>query len=114
MQASTHVETRVQGDVGIMDIKGEVTSLSEKVLQESYARLTEQGLSKIGLNFSDVAYINSAGMAVIITLLTQSREKGQKMRAWGLTQHFQKIFDMVGITKYVDHFPGEAEALQDF
>lgn len=114
MEQNTLVETRVKNDVGIMDISGEVTSFSEKVLEEVYEKLTKDGLKKIGFNFENVSYINSAGMAIIIGILTKSRTRGQSLRGWGLTDHFQKIFDMVGITKYMDHLSSEEEALKGF
>lgn len=114
MERSTQVEKRIQGDIGIIDIEGEVTSFSENILQETYEAFTSAGLKKIALNFERVSYINSAGMAIIISILTQSRKKGQELRAWGLTDHFQKIFDMVGITKYMKHFDNETETIKNF
>ncbi len=114
MQQSTQVETRIIEQVGVIDMSGEVTSFSEKVVQEAYEKFTEDGVKKIGLNFENVSYINSAGMAIIISMLTQSRKMKQSLRAWGLTEHFQKIFDMVGITKYMPHFNDEGKALKGF
>ena len=114
MEQNTQVETRVQNEVGIIDIAGEVTSFSEKMLEEAYEKLTADGIKKIGFNFKNVSYINSAGMAIIIGVLTKSRARDQVLRSWGLTDHFQKIFDMVGITKYMDHKKSEEEALKGF
>ncbi|MFQ6116582.1 MAG: STAS domain-containing protein [bacterium] len=114
MEQTTRVKTRVQDKIGIMDISGEVTSVSEKVIQDAYEKFTTDGLKRIGLNLDQVSYINSAGMAIIIGILTQSRKRGQTLRAWGLSEHFQKIFSMIGITKYMDHFGSEAEALKGF
>ncbi|MCH8980823.1 STAS domain-containing protein [candidate division KSB1 bacterium] len=114
MEQNTQVETRVQNEVGIIDIAGEVTSFSEKILEEAYEKLTADGIKKIGFNFKNVSYINSAGMAIIISILTKSRARDQALRSWGLTDHFQKIFDMVGITKYMDHKQNEEEALKGF
>ena len=114
MEQSTQVETRVLEGVGVLDISGEVTSFSEKVLLEAYEKFTRDGLKKIALNYEQVSYINSAGMAIIIGILTKSRKSGQIIRSWGLTEHFQKIFEMVGISKYMDHFGSEKEALDGF
>ncbi len=114
MEQNTQVETRLQNEVGIIDIAGEVTSFSEKILEEAYEKLTADGLKKVGFNFENVSYINSAGMAIIISILTKSRARGQALRSWGLTDHFQKIFDMVGITKYMKHKRNEEEALKGF
>lgn len=114
MQNSTQVKTRVQDGVGIIDISGEVTSFSEQILESTYEELTGEGLKKICFNFENVTYINSAGMAVIITILTRSRKRKQSLRSWGLTEHFQKIFDMVGISKYMQHLSSEEEALSSY
>ncbi len=112
MQDNTQVSPRVQDSIGIMDISGEVTSFSEKIIEETYEKFSKDGLQTICLSFEKVKYINSAGMAIIIGLLTKSRKREQELRCWGLTDHFQKIFDMVGITKYMKHFPDEAAGLE--
>ena len=114
MQNTTRTETRVKNDIGIIDIEGEVTSFSEEVLSKSYEDLSAEGLNKICFNFDQVKYINSAGMAVLISILTQSRKREQTLRCFGLTEHFQKIFDMVGITKYMAHFEDEQRATTEF
>ncbi len=114
MEKNTSVETRTVNDIGILDITGEVTSFSEKVVEDAYEKLSNDGFKKICLNFENVSYINSAGMAIIIGILTKSRKQEQTLRAWGLTDHFQKIFDMVGITKYMKHATSESEALKGF
>ncbi len=114
MESNTNIETIVQDDIGIINIEGEVTSYSEKALQEAYKQLTDQGLKKIGLNFEKVSYINSAGMAIIINLLTKSRKSGQTLCSWGLTDHYRKIFDMVGITRYMEVYKNQREALKGF
>ena len=114
MQQDTTVEVRVENDVGIIDISGEITSFSEKSLQDAYRKLDTDAVSKFCLNFTGVSYINSAGMAIIISILTKTRNKDQILRGFGLSDHFKKIFTMVGITKYMQHFETEKEALRDF
>ncbi len=114
MENNTQVEVRVTNSVGIIEISGEVTGFSEEDLQNAYEELCGQGLAKLGLSFEKVSYINSAGMAIIIGILTNSRERKQMLRCWGLTEHFRKIFDMVGITKYMPNHESEKEALASF
>ncbi len=111
MQDNTQVQIRARENVGIIDISGEVTSFSEKVLAEAYEDLSSKEHTRIALNFEQVSYINSAGMAIIIGILTKSRERKQTLSGWGLTDHFKKIFDMVGISKYMQHYDDEASAL---
>ena len=62
------------------------------------------------LDFTKVDYINSSGIALVIQMLMEANKSGQKIAAFGLTPHFQKVFTMVGITKYASLFPDEAAA----
>jgi anti-sigma B factor antagonist len=113
MQENTQVSTHTIADVGVIDIGGDVTSFSEKIIRDTYEKLTGEGFTKIFLNFEKVSYINSAGMAIIISILTKTRQREQTLCGYGLTEHFQKIFNMVGIMKYMAHYENEAAALQD-
>jgi anti-anti-sigma regulatory factor len=57
-----------------------------------------------------VDYINSSGIALVIQMLMEANKNSQKIAAFGLTPHFQKVFTMVGITKYASLYPDEAAA----
>ncbi len=105
-----HVNLRLEDKLAIIDINGDVTSVAEKKLLSAFDKATSQQVKCVILNFSTVGYVNSAGMSIIISLLTRSQSHGQKLHAFGLSEHFQKIFDMVGILKYMPHFGSESEA----
>jgi anti-anti-sigma regulatory factor len=62
-------------------------------------------------DLTKVDYINSSGIALVIQLLIDATNSGQKICAFGLSAHFNKVFTMVGIPKYAGLFPGQAEAL---
>ena len=63
------------------------------------------------LDFTKVDYINSSGIALVIQMLIEASNSGQKVYAFGLSAHFTKVFTMVGITKYAGLFASQAEAL---
>lgn len=104
------VNLRLEDKLAVIDLSGDVTSLAEKKLLVAYDKAASQKVKCIVFNFSSVSYINSAGMSVMITLLTRSQNQGVALRAFGLSPHFQKIFDMVGLLKYIPHFDNENEA----
>ena len=101
-------------DVSILNIKGDVTSISGETIEDAYQKVSTAGAKKILLYFDKDGYINSGGIAILIGIASESRKKEQKIRITGLSPHFQKIFDMVGLTKYTDIFPTEELALKDF
>jgi len=101
---------RLEEKLAIIDFKGDVTGPAEKKILSAFERAVRQNVRCVILNFTEVGYINSAGMSIVINLLTQSQNQNLELRAFGLSPHFQKIFAMVGLLKYVPHFANEQEA----
>lgn len=114
MAKSQEINVRQNGDVAIIDIKGDVTSVTGQPIEGAYHDVTAVGTKKILLVFAGDCYINSGGIAILIGILAESRKKDQKIRMTGLSGHFQKIFGMVGLTKYAQIHPSEDTALADF
>jgi anti-anti-sigma factor len=63
------------------------------------------------LDFTKVDYINSSGIALVIQLLIEASNSGQKVYAFGLSPHFTKVFTMVGITKYAQLYANQDAAI---
>jgi anti-anti-sigma factor len=100
--------------VSIINIKGDVTAITGEAIEDAYQKVSTDGAKKILLYFDKDGYINSGGIAILIGVASESRKKEQKIRITGLSSHFQKIFDMVGLTKYTEIFQTEELALKDF
>ncbi len=114
MSKDREVSTRVTGEVSIIDIKGDVTALTGQPIEDAYKEVSNTGAKKILLHFDKQGYINSGGIAILIGLVSDSRKNGQVIRVTGLSDHFQKIFGMVGLTKYTEIFQSEEAALEKF
>jgi anti-anti-sigma factor len=114
MTAANEITMRTEADVCIIDIKGDVTPMTAEPLEAAYKNATVSGAQKLVLTFDPASYINSGGIAVLIGIVSASNKKGQKIRMAGLSAHFQKIFSMVGLTRYAQVFASEQSALADF
>ena len=102
MQSKNDIAFEEHGPVMVMDIQGDITSFSEPFLNQAYDQANQKGTQKILLKFDEGAYINSGGIAVLIQILAQSNKKDQQICITGLSDHFKKIFNMVGITKFAE------------
>ena len=100
MEQQTEIGLETVGDVTLFDIRGDVTALSEPFLNDAYTKAKDQGVSKILLKFKKNAYINSGGIALLIQILAETKKNDQQAGITGLSDHFKKIFNMVGITKF--------------
>ena len=102
MQNKNEITLKKQGSVVIFNIQGDITSFSEPFFNKAYKEANDQGTEKILLNLEEGAYINSGGIAVLIQILAQTKKNNQQISITGLSEHFKKIFNMVGITKFAD------------
>lgn len=97
--------------VSVLRFEGDIASTSKAAVLGTYQGLPKQSTKLILLDFSKVEYINSSGIALVIQLMIEAANAGQKVLAYGLSPHFTKVFTMVGITRYAGLFPGQQEAL---
>ena len=110
-QRPNDIKIESHGDIILLDIRGDVTAFSELSLNSAYNSAKEFGPKKIILKFEESAYINSGGIAVLIQVLAQTRRNNQKIGITGLSDHFKKVFNMVGITKFATMYPTLQDAL---
>ena len=96
------------GRVSVLRFSGDISSSSHDALLGTYETVSKT--EPVLLDFTKVEYINSSGIALVIQMLMEANKNSQKIAAFGLTPHFQKVFTMVGITKYASLFPDEASA----
>jgi len=112
MQENNEIKLEQKGDVWIMDIQGDITSFSENPLKDAYQKVFDQKARIIILKFDRDAYINSGGIALLIQMMFQIRENKQSAAIAGISEHFKKIFNMVGITKFAEIFDTLDDALE--
>ena len=111
MKEKNEIRLEQQGEVTFFDIRGDVTILSEPFLNEAYENVNNQDTSKILLEFERSAYINSGGISILIQLLSKTKKNNQEIGITGLSDHFKKIFNMVGITKFAHIYETKEEAV---
>lgn len=111
-QQTNEVTFETRGDVMVLNIQGDITAFSETKLNEAYRSATGQGAVRLLLKIASDAYINSGGIAVLIQILAQTSRNRQVIGITGVSEHFKKIFSMVGITKFATIYPSIEEALE--
>lgn len=97
--------------VAVIRFEGDIASTSKEAVLGTYQAQPKATTKIILLDFTKVEYINSSGIALIIQMLIEASNSGQKVYAYGLSAHFTKVFTMVGITKYAGLFPDQNAAL---
>ena len=104
---------RCRENVAIVDLHGEINAFAEDVLNAAYAEAESKATDVILLNFSDVDYINSTGIALIVSLLAKARKAHRRLLASGLSEHYVEIFQITRLVDFMNIYPDEASALTD-
>ncbi|MDF2723111.1 MAG: anti-anti-sigma factor [Paenibacillus sp.] len=104
------VRTRVFEYGTILDMDGDMTKLAEEAMLGAPPR--EYAGPYLVLNFTNVPYMNSAGIAILIRIVRTGIKGSYRTFAYGISPHFQKLFRMVGLTEYLMIYPDEYTVLQ--
>lgn len=110
--APVSMDARTVNDrVGVIDIKGDVTSSCEAVLAAAHDKLTADGVSSIFLNFTAMEYMNSGGIGMVVTMLVRANRQRQTLLAYGLTDHYRQIFELTRLDEAIAIHDDESAAL---
>ncbi len=102
---------RHQPHVAIIHLRGEINSFAEAALNQAYEEASTQDADVILLNFAEVDYMNSSGIALIIGLLAAARKSHRRLLACGLSEHYQEIFAITRLADFMNVFADEKAAL---
>ena len=113
MNQTPTVSVRKNDDVAVIAIAGDVTAFAEEPIDSAYREVSENG-GKILLSFRNGDHINSAGIAILIDLISKAKKGEKSIRISHPDLHFHKIFKMVGLTSYASVHESEEEGLKGF
>ena len=113
--ALEHLEASVRPEPGgvVLDLRGEINGFGQQALDAAYAEAEAKNPETILLNFEEVDYINSTGIALIVGLLAKARASKRRLLAYGLSDHYVEIFDITRLSDFVSVFPDEESALSE-
>ena len=106
----TAFDVRVDEIDGVVTLRmtGDVNRGAQEPLERAYSGTTGDS---VVLDFSDVDYINSTGIAVIVGILAMARAAGREVRAFGLTDHYRQIFQITRIADFMAIYDDENTAV---
>jgi anti-sigma B factor antagonist len=107
---TTTVDVVPAASATILRIHGDITGSSEPVLMDAYAAAVP-GTRTIVLDFSDLEYMNSGGIGLLVTLLVRAQRAGQGLLAIGLSDHYRQILALTRLDEAIGIHDDEGAAL---
>jgi len=85
------------GEVAVLSATGEIDVFTAPDLDEEIARLVSEGRSTLVVDLSQVTFLDSTGLGVLVKGLKATREAGGGLRLVVTTDRIRKIFDITGL-----------------
>ena len=101
----------IDDHTGIVDVQGDMNAGCEDALMAAYAEACGAATKGVVLNFDKLEFLNSGGIGLLVTLLVRANRSGQRISAWGLSEHYQEIFELTRLDDAIAIHPTEADAL---
>jgi anti-anti-sigma factor len=100
MQASSLEATmhELPGGGTLVELHGDIDGGAKAALEAAYGWVPDGSLL---LDFTDVGYINSTGIALIVGLLARARTDQRQVSARGLTAHYREIFEITRLSDFM-------------
>lgn len=112
MTQTSQLGVRRAGDeTAVVDLTGEITAASEQSLTDAYNRATDVPTKNVILNFTDLEYLNSSGIGLLVTMLVRANRQKQRLAAFGLTDHYKQIFELTRLDEAIRIFDDEQSAV---
>ena len=96
----------------VIRLSGDVDGTAADALTAAYDQAVAEGdPASIVLDFASVGYINSTGIALIVSVLAKARSQRRKVVASGLSAHYREIFDITRLSDFIELFPDLDDAV---
>jgi len=92
-------------------LHGQLDRDADHAMADAYSQVAAAGDGPVELDFADVDYINSTGIALVVRLLADARRDRREVRARGLSDHYREIFRITRLADFmtlVDEAPAPA------
>ena len=101
-------------DVAICILEGEVNIGNSPELRKAFDGIIKRQDKKVLVDFSNVSYIDSSGLATLIEMFQRLKKIGGALRFSNLDQKVKNVFEVTKLHKLFEIFDAREAALKDF
>ena len=98
----------------IFHIKGRLDSSTTPELEQCILNRFEQGIKNLILDFSELEYINSAGLRILVMSYQRLHPLGGQVMVCGVRDYIAEIFDISGYNRVFLMYPDLDQAIRTF
>jgi anti-sigma B factor antagonist len=96
----------------VLRVKGSVDAHTYGEFETVITDLMSRGVYKVAVELSEVEYLASAGIGVLISALSRAQEHGGTIVLMNPTEHVLGVLDVLGMTHVFDIVDDDASAIE--
>jgi anti-anti-sigma factor len=104
----------ISATISCIAIDGELTAFADDALMEAYFRASRSTTRVILLDCNGLRYLSSGGIGLLVMLLIRIHREQQRLLAFGMSQHDERIFALTHLNGAISIYETEDEALAAF
>ncbi len=104
----------VANNIIILDINGEIDLYNAPEIKENIKGHMESGKVNIIINLDKVSYIDSSGIGVLISSLSNLKKAGGALKIINVYASVRKVFELTKLTSFFDIYDNENDAVASF
>lgn len=109
------VDLRDAGNgVAVVILEGRLDQTKEAPVTRVFERLMNRGFARIAVDCSRLVYLDSHGISSFVSYIDEARARGGDMKFFGLTADARVVLERLGLSRFVQTFGGEREAIRAF
>jgi anti-sigma B factor antagonist len=102
-------------DLLILRLGGQLMGgLDADALRSAILSSIEQGMRKVLIDLSEITWVNSTGLGVLITSHLAARGKGGSVKLIGVSKRIESILSVTRLNTVFEIFPTEEDARSSF
>lgn len=102
-------------DVSVVTLEGRIVLGEESnSFRERLKSLLAEGKKKIVLNMTNVKYIDSSGLGILVAVHVSAKKQGASVRLCNLGEKFHEIMQITKLLTVFDVYSTEADAINSF
>ena len=103
-----------KNNVWVCRMNGEIDINTAPQIKKVFDKILSEKREKILINFKEVSYIDSSGLATLVEMLKNIRSYGGKLKLSNLSTKIRSLFEITKLEKLFDISNDEEEALNSF
>ncbi|MDD3312981.1 STAS domain-containing protein [Pseudodesulfovibrio sp.] len=100
-----------ENGITILAVDGNLDAEGTQAMEEKVLSLLAGGETCLLFDFSDLDYINSSGLRVLVLAYQRLKKASGKIAICGIKDYIQEVFEVSGYDKIFPLFPNRGDAL---